>query len=128
MRAHSKQQSARKDIGRAAEQAARAFLQTRGCNFVESNYRCRMGEIDLVMRQGSILVFVEVRYRTRPDYGSGAESVDHRKQGRLIRAAQHYMLSKQIADRYPVRFDVMDLSPGQDGFEINWIPSAFETL
>ncbi len=119
---------ARNEIGRAAERAASRFLQARGCFLVECNYRCRMGEIDLIMRQGATLVFYEVRYRARQDYGSGAESVDARKQGKLVRAAQHYMLTKAIAERYPVRFDVVDLRPGQHDFEIHWIPNAFDNI
>jgi len=119
----------RAEVGKAAEQAANNFLEAHGCITIERNYHCRMGEIDLVMRHGETLVFVEVRYRQRSEYGSGAESVGPRKQGRLIRTAQHYLQTRGLTDRCPVRFDVVALRPNPgDGFAIDWIPNAFETL
>jgi len=127
MPGHSKR-STSIDIGREAERAARRFLEARGCVFIEDNYLCRMGEIDLVMRQDETLAFVEVRFRRRPDFGSGADSVDRRKQRRLIRAAQHYIQVRRIGERHPIRFDVVSLSAGRNGgYEIDWIPNAFET-
>lgn len=116
------------DIGRAAEDAACRFLEANGCVLIERNYRCRAGEIDLVVRQDRTLVFVEVRYRRRTDYGSGAESVGPRKQSRVIRTAQHYLSARSIGNNRPMRFDVVSVYPAQGGgFGIDWIPGAFET-
>ncbi|MBI1194297.1 MAG: YraN family protein [Gammaproteobacteria bacterium] len=128
MRSLFRQASRTTDVGKAAEDAACRFLESRGCALIEHNYRCRMGEIDLVMRQDETLVFVEVRYRRYANYGSGAESVDARKQGRLIRTAQHYLSVRRIYGNCPVRFDVVSVCPAQrGGFGIDWIPGAFET-
>jgi putative endonuclease len=87
---------------------------------VERNYRCRLGELDLVMRDGEVLVFVEVRYRRSRAFGGGAESVGTVKQGRLIAAAQHYLQARN-AGADPSRFDVVAL----DGAGCDWIRDAF---
>jgi putative endonuclease len=107
--------------GRAAEQAAAEFLQARGLVELQRNYRVRGGEIDLVMRDGEHLVFVEVRYRARSDYGGAAASVTAAKQARLALAAQHYL--QRSGNLAPCRFDVVALdgdAPPQ------WIRDAFQ--
>ena len=111
--------------GQQAEDYALAFLQTQGLVLVERNYRCRGGEIDLIMRDGPQLVFVEVRYRSDQRYGGALASVGAQKQSRLIRAASHYLVSKRI-DR-PTRFDVAAVSPDQGKLAIQWIKGAFQT-
>jgi putative endonuclease len=112
------------DAGRLAEDHALAYLQTQGLVLVERNYRCRGGEIDLVMRDGGKMVFVEVRYRADERYGGALASVGSRKQGRLIIAAAHYLATKRI-DR-PARFDVAAVSPDQGKLAIQWIKDAFQ--
>ena len=109
------------DRGRAAEDAALAFVQARGLKLVERNYRCRQGEIDLVLRDGATLVFAEVRLRSRQDFGGAAESITLTKQRRLIWAAQHYLAGK---DPPPCRFDVLLLSE-VDGTDMQWLKDAF---
>ena len=110
----------RATLGREAEALAAAYLRERGLRLRQSNYRCKGGEIDLVMEQGSQLVFVEVRYRSNPRFGSAAESVDRRKQRRLAIAALHY-LQRHRLDR-PCRFDVVALG----GPEVVWLRDAFQ--
>lgn len=125
----------RAPVGRRAEELARAYLEARGLRTLTRNYRCPPGEVDLVMRDDTVTVFVEVRYRRRTDFGSGAESVDARKRRRLAAAALHYLQRHPEAARGPSRFDVVSLSgtaPGADprsgrGPEILWIRDAFET-
>ena len=91
--------------GQQAEDCAFAFFQTQGLVLVERNYRCRGGEIDLIMRDGGKIVFVEVRYRADQRFGGALASVGTRKQARLIHAVRiHYLVTKHI-DR-PARFDV----------------------
>jgi putative endonuclease len=90
------------------------------------NYRCRMGELDLVaLSPEGALVVTEVRLRSRQDYGGGAASVDHRKQQRLLRASLHLLATHPHWSRYPMRFDVLDLRPAATGYDINWIQHAF---
>lgn len=123
-----------KQIGDEAEQLACQFLENQGLTLVESNYRIKGGEIDLVMRDNQHLVFIEVRYRSNNSFGSGAESVDGRKQARLIKAASVYLLEKSSQTTQPARFDVMSISAAQPSSqsssqlqpEIEWIKDAFQ--
>lgn len=105
--------------GQEAEKLAAAFLEKQGLRLVERNYRCRMGEIDLIMNDGATRVFVEVRLRQHRGFGGAAESITSRKQGRLIRAAQHYL--QQLPRQPACRFDAVLL----DGYKIEWIKDAF---
>lgn len=107
-------------IGRDAEDRALAALARQGLRVVARNYRCRGGEIDLVMRDGDCLVFVEVRFRRRADFGGALSSVDRRKQQRLILAARHYLASSGWSG--PCRFDVVGIDRGR---EAQWIRDAF---
>jgi putative endonuclease len=109
--------------GREAETLAWEYLQTRGLRLLQRNYRSRRGEIDLVLQDQDSLVFVEVRYRRESRFGSGAESVDRRKQSKLIACAQHYMQAYPGMARQPCRFDVV--SVGGHGDSIEWIRDAF---
>lgn len=110
--------------GRRAEDLACRYLERQGLRLLERNYRCARGEIDLIMQHGESLVFVEVRYRRSNTFGSGAESVDQRKQFRLIETALHYIQKRNAAGR-PSRFDVISVSPGTPEDNIDWIPNAF---
>jgi putative endonuclease len=112
----------RQQRGREAEQAACRYLENRGLRLIARNYRCRCGEIDLIMDDGDSLVFVEVRYRRHGRYGSAAETVDARKRARLTRCAQQYLQRHPAAQRRPARFDVISLDGGQG---LHWIPDAF---
>lgn len=112
--------------GNWAEKLARHFLQKKGLTLLKQNYRCRRGEIDLIMRDQGAIVFVEVRYRSRGDFGTGAESVDRRKQRKLIAAAKYFLGSHSAIASAPCRFDVVALA-GADGTPtLTWIPNAFE--
>lgn len=110
--------------GFAAEQQARAYLIAQGLHWIESNYRCRWGEIDLIMQEQNYLVFVEVRARRSRNFGGALASVDYVKQQKLTRAATHYLAINKRYDKQPVRFDVL----GMEGKElqIEWIKNAFE--
>ena len=105
-----------------AEQQACDYLLRQGLRLVEKNYRCRHGEIDLIMKDGAHTVFVEVRYRQHSGYGGALASVDHRKRKKLSATALHYLQAK--ASRDPARFDVVAISGGD---LIDWVPNAFET-
>jgi putative endonuclease len=114
--------------GDAAETRALAWLQARGLQLVERNYRvargprARGGEIDLVMRSpDGTLVFVEVRQRAGRGHGGAAASVTATKQRRLVHAAQHFLL--RYAAPPPCRFDVLAL----DGDSVEWLQAAFDS-
>ncbi len=114
--------STRAARGRAAEDRVRTHLEAHGLRLKARNHRCRWGEIDLVMEDGEAVVFVEVRYRGRADYGGAAASVDAHKQRRLVRAARDYLARHEVTAR-PARFDVAAIGP--DG-HIDWIRGAFD--
>ncbi|MCW8890706.1 MAG: YraN family protein [Sedimenticola sp.] len=110
--------------GHDAESQAQRYLEQRGLRSLERNYRCKLGEIDIIMQQQDTLVFVEVRYRKQRAFGSAAESVTTTKQRKLIRAAQHYLQTHRLYD-CPCRFDVLAIH-GEKSEEIDWIPNAFQ--
>lgn len=113
--------------GRAAEDEALRFLQQKGFTLVRRNYRCRLGEIDLVMRDGPSLVFVEVRARESERFGGAAASVGPAKQRRLVAAARHFLMAHPRAAALPARFDVVAISgPGGEN-PPRWIRAAFDT-
>jgi len=117
--------STTEQIGAKAEATARKHLEQQGLQHVESNYRCRMGEIDLIMQDGPVLVFTEVRYRKNTCFGSPAESVTPAKQKRIIIAANHYLQSRQERKLPPCRFDMVAII-GKELSHIQWIKDAFQ--
>lgn len=109
--------------GAEAEDHALRALQRQGLKLVARNARFRGGELDLVMLEGNTLVVVEVRLRTNPHYGSAAESVDRRKQQRIILAAQLFLAAHPEHAQRALRFDVVTL----DGAgQLDWIKAAFD--
>ncbi|MCG8394323.1 MAG: YraN family protein [Pseudomonadales bacterium] len=115
-----------RDTGKRAEQLAARWLQDRGLTLLERNVRYRQGEIDLVMLDGDTLVFTEVRWRQHRSHGGALASVDHHKQQRLIRAAQHFLASHSQHHERPCRFDVLGMEPDNDGtVRYQWIQNAF---
>lgn len=110
--------------GQRAEDNALTYLQQQGLRLVARNYRCRLGEIDLIMDDGCGLVFVEVRYRTSTRFGGALESIDGRKRARLVAAASHYLAVKRIDRRS--RFDVVAISPGSEQLTVQWLKDAFQ--
>lgn len=108
--------------GAAAEQYAMEFLQRQHLILLDRNYRCRFGEIDLVMRDGPVLVFVEVRMRSSRVFGGAAASITFSKQKKLLRTARHYLA--RLKTTPPCRFDAVLLS-GANGQEVEWIKNAF---
>ncbi len=107
--------------GDQAEDLALAYLERAGLRLVARQVANRFGEIDLIMRDSDEWVFVEVRRRSRADYGSAADSISAAKQGKLRRTAESW-LQRHHGDRLPAcRFDVCAM----DGDRIDWIRNAF---
>jgi putative endonuclease len=111
--------------GVAGERAAEAALTRAGLTILARRFRCRRGEIDLVARDGPVLVFVEVKRRAEDSHGTPAESVDARKRGRLAGAAAVW-LSRTQPPHPPCRFDVVEVrdTPG-GGLRTHHLPDAF---
>lgn len=106
--------------GGEAEEVAERFLVRRGLEVIARNYRTRLGEIDLVAREGGTLVFVEVRKRSSAYFGGAAGSVDARKRARIEAAARLFLA--RLAHEPPCRFDVVTVEEGR----VEWIRGAFE--
>lgn len=113
------------DIGKRAEDQAAGYLEKRGMKLLSRNYRCRNGELDLVMQDRDVLVFVEVRYRANARFGSAAESVDLHKQRRLAAAANHYLQCHSATNR-PCRFDVVAITESKGENVVEWLRNAIE--
>ncbi len=109
------------ESGQQAEARAAEFLHGHGLVVMARNWRCRFGEIDLVARDGSVLVFVEVRARASRAYGGAAESISAAKRHRLTAAAKQYLARTRIDT--PCRFDAILIEA--EG-RIEWIPNAFD--
>lgn len=108
--------------GKTAEDKACEYLIKQGLVLIARNFRCKAGEIDLIMQDGESLVIVEVRYRNSDAYGSALESVTASKQAKII-AATHYYLASVKMDR-AVRFDVVAISGAA---KLDWVKNAFQT-
>lgn len=117
---HLPGRSARQEQGQHWEQVAQRYLTRHGLHLVEANFRCKGGEIDLIMRDGDTLVFVEVRQRADRAHGGAAASVGPAKIRRLTRAATLYLM--RFPHTPPCRFDVIAI----DGEHMEWLRNAIE--
>ncbi len=112
-----------KGNGATAEKLAAEFLLGNGLQLIESNFRSRYGEIDLILRDGETIVFVEVRMRSSVAFGGAAASITSTKQNRIVRTAQYYLQHQRI--KAPCRFDAVLLG-NLNTARIEWIRNAFE--
>ena len=111
-----------RERGRDGEDRAAALLLERGLEILERNVTCSGVELDLVAREGETIVFVEVRGRSDARRGHPLETIDARKRGRLRRGATAWLVSRELWERVPVRFDVVALV----GDDVEWLRAAFE--
>lgn len=111
--------------GFLAEQYAREYLISQGLQWVESNYQCRMGELDLIMRDNAYLVFVEVKSRASNAYGGAIASITYSKKQKLIKTASLYLLDKKLHDKLAIRFDLLSLEGAEP--KVTWVKDAFGT-
>lgn len=108
--------------GAKAEKRAKKWLTRKGLKFRQANFRTRGGEIDLIMEDGEVLVFVEVRYRSNSDqFGGAAGSIDHRKIKKIITTSLAYLQQQKLD--VPCRFDVVTVDADDN---IDWLQNAFE--
>ena len=115
-----------RDQGTRYEQLALNHLKSNGLKLVEQNFHCRLGEIDLVLRDDNCLVFVEVRYRSSNRFASAAHSVDERKQAKIARTAAMFLGKNPGLSNCPVRFDVVAFdSTESDQGTLQWTRDAF---
>jgi putative endonuclease len=112
-------------IGHEMENLACAHLKKAKLRLLLRNYRCKMGEIDLIMQDNQYLVFLEVRYRSQANYGSSLESITPIKERKLIRTAQYYLLTHQHTTHL-ARFDIVAIDKINNTHNIYWLKNAIE--
>lgn len=125
MSGSNKRDRGRKDLGNAGEAAALKYLKDAGYTIVETNFRTRTGEIDIVARDRESFVFAEVKTRTSRAFGRGVEAVDPVKQDRIVKVAEEWLYERGMGD-VPVRFDVVEITRSKrGGLKIELIKDAF---
>lgn len=115
----------KKEIGYLAEQMACDFLRKKGLKLLDRNFSCRVGEIDLIMQDGSEIVFVEVRSRSRDDYGNALESVTLQKQKKVLKTANYFLQKKKWLGNVDYRFDIIGIDGDINKPTIEWTNNAF---
>lgn len=110
-------------IGSEAEKIAEKYLQQQGLKLVTRNFRCFRGEIDLIMREEQVLVFIEVRSRNNAKFGSAVESVNTSKKIKILKTAQFYLQQKRLWDKISCRFDLIAF--GNNFSEVTWLKDIF---
>lgn len=111
--------------GNDAETLAEKHLINQGLLAIECNYHCKAGEIDLLMQDAGTLVFIEVRYRSNPFFGTASESITPRKIQRIRKTAEHFLLTHRQYAHLFMRFDVIAISAQTGKQELLWIKDAF---
>ena len=135
--------------GQAAENLAKAYLLNQGLIFLERNYHCRHGEIDLIFNDAMSIVFVEVRFRRRAVFGGACETIDTKKQTKIVKTAAYYLYKHRLSESVIGRFDVIGITPSNTDsnkitvdvhndrsvmhdfdkqYHIEWIKNAFQTF
>ena len=120
--------TAKQLLGAAAEQIAAEYLRAQGLEILDRNFRRRLGELDIIARDGDVLVIAEVRTRSSDRFGGAAASVDSGKQTRLIRAAHQLLQQRRELSKLRVRFDVLVVAEvGRETMRVEWLRHAFST-
>ncbi|MCI5125802.1 MAG: YraN family protein [Candidatus Electrothrix sp. AR5] len=114
--------SSRQKTGRSGEDFAAQHLEQQGYIILERNYRLRIGEVDIIARDGEYLVFIEVKTRRSKKFGSPFEAVDVRKQKKIFKIASVYLQGKEL----PVRFDVVAVHLSEQDVRVEILKNAFE--
>ncbi|MCR4567990.1 MAG: YraN family protein [Pseudobutyrivibrio sp.] len=99
--------------GNGFEQIAAEFLQRQGLEIIQLNFYCKMGEVDIIAKDGSYLVFVEVKYRKSPKAGNAVAAVNFHKMKKISRVADFYMYSRKYGSDTNVRFDIVAIEAGR---------------
>ena len=109
----------KRELGTFYENAACEYLQDRGIHILEQNYRCKMGEVDIIGEENDCIIFFEVKYRKTQEYGQALAAVDYKKQKRISRCAAFYCMQHPYVNA--IRYDVIGITDTK----IEWIKNAF---
>ncbi|WP_144394040.1 YraN family protein [Pleionea sediminis] len=107
--------------GKYFEQEAQKMLESQGLTLISKNFRTKLGEIDLIMQDSDTIVFIEVRYRKRANFGNASSTVSAEKQRKITLAANQYLTEHNLHNKKPCRFDVVSF----DNKECDWVKNAF---
>lgn len=111
--------------GQKAEKAACIYLKKHGLKLIQANFSAPFGEIDLIMQEKDTLVFIEVRYRKNNHYGGAIASVNLKKQKKIIKTAQLFLIQYPQYQKKPKRFDIVGITPKEEKQDFIWIKNAF---
>ena len=112
----------KRKIGSKQEAIATKYLESLGYSIIENNFYCRSGEIDIIAKEGDYYVFIEVKYRSSTEHGYPIEAIDQRKIRKVVNTTKYYMLTHNISEYSPCRFDVIVIL----GEDITLIKNAFD--
>ena len=112
----------KRKIGAQFEQLTVQYLESQGYRILETNFRCRQGEIDIIAQDGIYLVFCEVKYRADRMSGDPMEAVDERKQRKILHTSKYYLYLNDLPEDTPCRFDVVGIADGR----MQLMKNAFE--
>ena len=115
----------RKELGRRGEQLALRYLKKNGYRLIQTNYVCKLGEMDIIAQERDTLAFIEVKTRTTTEFGPPQLAVNSSKQRQLSKVALNYLKEKHL-EEVKARFDVVAILLGQKGEQIELIRDAFE--
>ena len=116
----------KRDIGDRHEEFAVQVIQQAGFEIIDTNYLCKLGEIDIIARKDQDLVFIEVRYRRSDFYGGPLQSVDKKKQRRIGLAANHFLQKHKLTNKVACRFDVFAITGNLKQLKYQWVEAAFD--
>lgn len=117
----------KKEVGKKGEEVAASFLRKKGYHILDKNFRCRLGEIDIIAQKDDQIVFVEVKTRKNLNFGLPQQAVTYFKKKRLTKLAQFYLAVHRLAD-FSCRFDVIAVMLNQDSVDsVHLVENAFES-
>jgi putative endonuclease len=116
----------KKDLGKQGEELALRFLKKKGYRLIQTNYSCKLGEVDIIAREKDVIVFIEVKTRTSTLFGPPQLAVTPAKQNQLSKVALNFLKEKKLEEA-KARFDVVAILLGPDGEQIELIQNAFDT-
>ena len=116
----------KRKIGDDTESLACEYLKSQGVRILERNFRCRLGEVDIIARDGKYLCFIEVKYRKDDSFGKPEEAVSLNKIKHICKVSTFYLYSKYKSLDVSVRYDVIAISPKEKMLSFKWIKNAFE--
>ena len=118
----------KRELGDVRETLACRYLEEQGARIIKRNYRCRLGEIDIIAKDGAYLCFIEVKYRSDDKFGEPEAAVNYKKQKRICKVSKFYLYSNYKSTDIPIRYDVVAISQSDHMLTFKWIKNAFDYI